>query len=138
VAFLLRDEVTGELIVRVGEREYRRAEDLRASPDWTRMEYTAAELQRWIQTAKPAERKREAAREEPAKKPLSMVEQINEILARRMSEADRAGMGVRLVEAGGGAVQVYVGLQRYEMESIPDPEVRRIIREAVAEWESRP
>jgi hypothetical protein len=38
IATLLRDDVTGQLIVKVGDTEYHNPDDLRASNDWTRVE----------------------------------------------------------------------------------------------------
>jgi hypothetical protein len=48
IATLLRDDVTGQLIVKVGDTEYHNPDDLRASNDWTRVEFAASDLQTWI------------------------------------------------------------------------------------------
>jgi hypothetical protein len=48
IATLLRDDVTGQLIVKVGDTEYHNPDDLRASDDWTRVEFAASDLQTWI------------------------------------------------------------------------------------------
>ena len=136
VAALLRDEA-GELRVRVGEHEYRDPSELRTSLDWARLESALADLQRWMGLAKQAERAKDAPTLEPGR-PGSMVQQINTILVRKLAETGRPSVGVRLVESAGGEVQVYVGLERYPMDAVPDAEVRKLIREAVAEWEARP
>jgi hypothetical protein len=130
--------VTGELIVRVGDKEYRSSKDLRASSDWTRIQYAAGDLQRWMTDAEVAERPRGAPRDVPAQPPArTMIEQINGILARKIAETGIGKQGVRLVDSG-GMVQVFLGVERYEMDKVPDEEVRKLIREAVSEWEARP
>ena len=137
VATLERNEVTGELIVRVGDKEYRSSKDLRASSDWTRIQYAAADLQRWMTDAEAAARPRGAPRDVPAPPARTMIEQINGILARKIAETGVGKQGVRLVDSG-GVVQVFLGVERYEMDKVPDEEVRKLIRESVSEWEARP
>jgi len=136
VATLLRDEVTGKLSVLVGGREYANAEDLRASRDYARVEYATADLVQWLGATAVRERTAERVKEE-TKKPLSMIEQIDEILQRKMTELAGAPRGVRLVEGAGGSLRVFIGVQSYAFEDVPDAEVKSIIREAVAEWESK-
>jgi hypothetical protein len=65
-----------------------------------------------------------------------MIDQINTILERKLAESPQGLKGVRLVEGTGGALRVFVGLQSYAFDEVPDPEVRKVIREAVAEWEN--
>jgi hypothetical protein len=140
VAALLRDEVTGGLVIRVGEREYRSAAEVSVSGDRPRMEYTLAELNRWfgVQASEAPTPKKEEERtaKAPARK-LSMVEQINHILDRKLAEEPGGHRGVRLVEGAGGAIRVYLGVDGYDaIDDVPDPEVRHLIREAVSEWEN--
>ena len=137
VATLLRDEVTGKLLVLVGGREYATVEDLRASKDYARVEYAAADLVQWLGTAAVRERAAERMPKEETKKPASMVEQINDILQRKLVEASGTTRGIRLVEGSAGALRVYLGLQSYSFEDVPDTDVKRMIREAVAEWEAK-
>lgn len=137
VAEVLRDERTNALILRVGEGEYSSAEELRTSGDWSRVEHAAADLQSWLTEAGPPDRSRERVRKEGLPRPHTMIDQINEILTRKLDASGAAPRAVRLIDGGGGAVHVYVGLQRYEMDTVPDEDVRRLIREAVAEWEAR-
>lgn len=139
VATLLRDEVTGGLVVRVGDHEYRTARELLESKDRQRMEYTAADLSRWLGTEKSAPRPTPAepiARPAP-RRPVSMVEQINEILERKLQEQPQVKRGVRLAEGPGGGIKVYIGIDSYTaIDDVPDAEVRQLIRDAVAEWEA--
>jgi hypothetical protein len=136
VATLLREEVTGDLVIQVGDRVYRRVEDLRPSSDAARVQSLSADLSRWLSrvtTAKPSG----AAREEAPAKPGSMIEQINMILEEKLAAAGSGTRGVRLAEGPGGVVRVFIGVNSYPMDEVPDPEVRQLIRQAVAEWEAR-
>lgn len=140
VAHLLRDEVTGGLVVRVGERDYRSAAELLTSRDRLRIEYTLEELNRWFSVVPPKKEERETAKPAaPAamRRPQSMVEQINHILERMQRDLPEARRGVRLVEGAGGSVRVYVGVDAYSsVDDVPDPDIRGLIRAAVAEWEA--
>ena len=136
VATLLREEVTGDLVIQVGDHVYRRVEDLRSSSDATRVQSVSADLARWLSrvaTGKPSG----AAREEAPAKPGSMIEQINMILEEKLVAAGSATRGVRLAEGPGGVVRVFIGVNSYPMDEVPDSEVRQLIRQAVAEWEAR-
>ncbi|MEX0788466.1 MAG: hypothetical protein WD040_06685 [Anaerolineales bacterium] len=137
VATLERNEVTGELIVRVGDKEYQSAKELRASSDWTRIQYASGDLQRWMTDVEAAHRPRGAPREVATPPARTMIEQINGILARKIAETGVGKQGVRLVDSA-GVVQVFLGVERYEMDKVPDEGVRKLIREAVSEWEARP
>ncbi|MEW6567651.1 MAG: hypothetical protein AB1449_05700 [Chloroflexota bacterium] len=140
VATLLRDEVTGDLVVRVGDRDYRAAAELLVSRDRQRIEYTLSELNRWFSLSPSREAARQAEKPgapEVGRRPLSMVEQINKILERRLTALPESRRAVRLVEGTGGSVRVYVGVNGYSaIDEVPDEDIRRMIREAVAEWEA--
>lgn len=136
VATLLRDEVTGELIVRVGDREYTTADELKTSGDWNRVEFAASDLAKWLTSAAPDERIPRKEPEQIPQQPPSMIEQINEILKKQLAESPEENKAVRLIEGPGGAVRVFVGVHSYAIDEVPDPEVQRVIREAVAAWEA--
>jgi hypothetical protein len=73
--------------------------------------------------------------EEP---PLSITAQIDEILQEKLEESPKVNQAVRLKEDPGKGVVVLVGLDRYEgVDSVPDVEIRSLIRSAVTEWENR-
>lgn len=141
VASLFRDESSGGLVICIDDREYRSAADLMLSKDRQRMEHTAAELNRWLgmaaaEAAVPMEMPGKSAAK-PAPRPVSMVEQINKILDRKLAGASGGPRGVRLAEGSGGSLRVYVGVDGYNaIDDVPDEEARRMIREAVAEWEA--
>src|SRR4030042_3245641 len=137
VATLMRDEVSGKLLILVGGREYATADELRASRDFARVEYAAADLVKWLGVTTVRERVAERAPMEEVKKSASMIEQINDILQRKIAEAPGASRGVRLLEGAGGVLRVFIGLQSFNLEDVPDADVKRMIRDAVAEWDSK-
>jgi hypothetical protein len=132
VATLLRDEITGKLMVRVGERVYKAPDELRDSTDWTRVKFAASDLIEWVPAA---ERERDVEREQHAAGPKTMIEQINEILQERLADAGEDQKAIRLIEAADGSVRVLIGVKSYSLDDVPDPEVGRFIREAVSAWE---
>lgn len=75
---------------------------------------------------------------EPAPAPLSIVEQINEVLQKRLAGTSLGRKAISLSESPAGGVIVQIGASRYEgIEAVPDPEVVAAIRAAIAEWETR-
>ena len=136
IATLLRDEVTGQLIVKVGDTEYHNPDDLKASSDWTSVEYAASDLQTWIAKDASVQLKIEREPEAVEPKPTSMIEQINAILQEKINSSGRSHLGVRLLESPSGAARVLIGVQSYDLADVPDEEVRQLIQEAVAIWEA--
>lgn len=69
---------------------------------------------------------------------LSIASQIDEILQDRLEGTPLEGRGIKIMELPGQGLVVMVGLEKYtDLEQIADPDVRRAIGEAVAEWEAR-
>ena len=137
VATLLRDEVSGSLIVKIGDEEFDDPEALKASRYWTRVEYAAKDLSTWVR--KPETERSPAPEREtelPDRKPASMIEQINDILQVKVEATGRSDLAVRLVEGPGGTAKVLIGVNSYEIADVPNPEIKALIREAVAAWES--
>ncbi len=91
--------------------------------------------------AGPAPASSEAALAEDAAKPpkpLSIVEQINDILQGMVKDTPLAARSIRLVEDPREGVIVLVGLERYKgVDSVPDPEIKATLRRAAGEWERR-
>ena len=137
IATLYRDEVTGELIVQVGDRQYLTAAELKLSSDWNRVEYAASDLAEWISSQTSGDRIPEADREQDTSRPQSMIEQINDFLQQKLVESASSLKGVSLIESSEGTVKVLIGVQSYSIDEVPDPEVRQLIHEAVAAWEER-
>jgi hypothetical protein len=69
-------------------------------------------------------------------KPLSIVEQINDILQAKLAGSSLSQKGIRLAEDPVHGVVVWIGLEHYAgVDGVKDPEVRAILREAAQEWE---
>jgi hypothetical protein len=138
VATLLRDEVTGKLIVQVGDTEFSDPDELRNSPYWTRLEFAALDLSKWVgqeeeKTVASAPRMRES--DTTPVRPQSMIGQINDILQQNIAESGGEYQGVQLIEGPGGSARVMVGVQSYELGEVPDENIQALIRDAVATWE---
>ncbi len=138
VATLLRDEVTGKLIVQVGDTEFSDPDELRDSPYWTRVEFAALDLSKWVEqegekTVATAPRMRES--DTTPIRPQSMIGQINDILQQNIAESGGEYQGVQLIEGPGGSARVMVGVQSYELGEVPDENIQALIRDAVASWE---
>ncbi len=69
-------------------------------------------------------------------KMLSVVDEVNNILQKRLIGSPLAGKGIHMMENHNKEIRFWVGLDSYDdVEEIPDPEVRQIIDESVKEWE---
>jgi hypothetical protein len=76
------------------------------------------------------------AEEDEEAKMLSVVDEVNNILQRKLIGSPLAGKGIHLMENHNNEIRFWVGLNSYnDVEDIPDPEVRKIIDESVKEWE---
>jgi hypothetical protein len=68
----------------------------------------------------------------------SIAAQIDEILQEKLVDSPLAGRAIRLMELPGKGMVVMVGLDQYDgVSSVPDPEIRELLRSCVAEWERR-
>jgi hypothetical protein len=60
------------------------------------------------------------------------------VLQKRIDGTPLEARGVSLMESVTGGVNVYVGVQRYEMiDDVPDEEIKAAIRAAITEWENK-
>ena len=74
----------------------------------------------------------------PQAPPKSIAAQIDEILQEKLATSPLNSSAIRLLELPGKGMVVMVGLDQYEgVDLVPDPEIRDLIRSAVAEWERR-
>ncbi len=69
---------------------------------------------------------------------LSMVEQIDRVLQKKLQGHPLEKRGIALRSALNGSLLVQVGIDEYEwIDDIPDQPIQDIIREAIAEWEEK-
>jgi len=81
--------------------------------------------------------KKSTAEERPFSS-LSIVGQIDFILQERLLNTPLAGQGIRLQESPEGAVEVYVGLQKFpSVDEVTDQTIKALIRAAISEWEEK-
>ena len=74
--------------------------------------------------------------EQPA--PLSMIEQIDQILQLKLVNTPLASLGIKIQDVPDGGVVVIVGNNKYEgVGDVPDPEIKSLLQAAVAEWEKK-
>ena len=85
-------------------------------------------------TPEPVQEKEDG--DEGEVKMLSVVDEVNEIIQRKLHGSPLAGKGIHLMENFNKEIRFWVGLESYDdVEDIPDPEVRELIDAAVKEWE---
>lgn len=73
---------------------------------------------------------------EPEIRMLSVIDEVNDILQKKLADSPLAGKGIHLMENHNKEIRFWVGLNSYDdVDQIPDPEVRHIIDAAVKEWE---
>ena len=75
---------------------------------------------------------------EIVEEPKSIVGQIDAILQNKLPKSPFRSRTIRLTELAEGSMAVIVDSERYEsVNDVPDPEVRALLQECVAEWERR-
>ena len=143
----MRDEVSGELVIQVGDRSYRSKAELEASKDWSRVRFAADDLAKWIEgeptgeeVDRPASTRRTPVTKTDRKKESethrSMVEEIDDILQELLIDSPHAEKAVRLMEGPGGMARVLIGIDSYSIEDVPNDEIQSLIKQAVAQWEA--
>jgi hypothetical protein len=129
---------THRLMIKVDERVYYSMESLQESDDWPTVTDLFSDLLAWMIKADRDEQvEEEGESDETISQPASMVQQINMILGEKLSDRESGPRAVRLMEGVGGSIRVYIGVDSYSIEEVPDEEVKALIRQAVAEWEER-
>jgi hypothetical protein len=141
IATFYREEKTGRLLIRIGDRKFSSPSELFNSPHWPQIERLSSELSAWLRSAQEQRPPRPISPPEPpsapktAAAPQSMIGQINQILERKLAALGGEQRAVRLMEGPRGDVRVLVGVESYAINEVPYEEIRRLIREAVKEWE---
>ena len=91
-----------------------------------------------VVSALDSEKKVNDALEEIAFQKMSMREQIDSILQRKLENHPLQSRSIRLATAPSGSLLFQIGLDEYEwIDDIPDQPVQEIIRKAIAEWEKK-
>lgn len=67
---------------------------------------------------------------------LSITQQIGAILDEMVQGSELEGKEIKLMESAENGVEVWVGAEKFTgIESVPYPQVRQVIRDAVLRWE---
>ena len=134
IAEIYREDVTGRLVVRLGDHEYRDGKDIENEAERRRLAYAASDLADWFRGEFELGDRPAAISAQRPSSPDRMLEEINQILQRSL--ADTPDRGVRLSPDAVSGVKVLIGVKSYEIEQVPDEEIKKLIRQAVAEWEA--
>jgi hypothetical protein len=68
----------------------------------------------------------------------SIVEQIDDLLQVLLPSSPFAGQGIHIASGPTGSVMITHGMKTYEgIDSVPDQQLKDLIRKAVSEWERR-
>ena len=135
VAEIYREEVTGKLIVRAGGQEYLDAKQIENEAERRRLAYAASDLSDWFQGEYEfGGRSAAASSTQQSASSDRMLEEISAIL--QASLAGTSDRGIRLIPDAVAGVRVLIGVKSYEIEDVPDDEIKNLIRQAVAEWEA--
>jgi hypothetical protein len=124
------------VVLRAGQREFRRIseiDDARLRGELVALFWGPAK----VEPRRPAPAVPAAEAGAPARDSgRDMLQGIDAILQRALAEAGLKDRGVRLMADAAGGVKVLIGLKSYPLDDVPDEEVRRLIRQSVAEWEA--
>ncbi len=88
-------------------------------------------------TASAAAEPPKPAQEKPAPVVMkSIVEQIDEVLQKKLEGTSLQSRDIQLTEGPDGAVVVRIGLNKFSgIEAVPDAEVRALIKQSITDWE---
>jgi hypothetical protein len=164
VAHLMRDRRSGNLIIELRGHHVRNPASLSSSQRLL-LQKAVVELQAWLgkiaETSQPSPvgsaPEPPAAPMRPSMNPVdvmsrafnadagkqpvigkSIAAQIDEILQERLEGSPLKDRAIRLMELPGKGMVVMVGLKQYDgVNSVPDAEIRNLLRECVEEWEQR-
>jgi len=69
--------------------------------------------------------------------PLMMVTEINEMVQEKLQQQpELSELSVRLTASGSGGLHIFIQQEAYEsVDDIPYPRVKRLIKDAIREWE---
>lgn len=143
-ATLMREAVTGRIVVKVGDRQYESVDSLKNSKDWERIQSLSTDLSDWIlDEPKPSTTQDQAGFEKmtpsvegQSSDSDSMIAQINQIIEKKVKSMAGESREIRLVEGLLGALQVRVGTEKFPIDEVPYENVRDLIQVSVSQWEN--
>lgn len=144
-----RDMKSGRLLVQMEDRWF---ENTKQMDEGLRLRYdrTLREGAQWLDlvlTQQGMEKKVEVpiagalngqvvGLDEPPKRKMTIVEQVDEILQDLLSESPLKDQNIRLSEVYNKGVVVWVGMQYFEgIDAVPNEDVKQLIKAAVKKWE---
>jgi hypothetical protein len=75
---------------------------------------------------------------ESAEEIKSIAAQVDEVLQEKLASSSLKNQAIRLMELPTGGMVVMVNNDQFDgVNEVPDPEIRNLIQESVAEWERR-
>lgn len=164
-ARILRDRLTGRLVVELEGKRLKAAHQLNAAQHESLVKLWD-DLRNWLGKPAASTQAQTAPAASEVVTPLSggpvdmlvralqtdvkvpaaersIAAQIDEILQRRLAGKEFAGsalaaQNIRLVELPGQRMVVMVGKEQFAgIEEVPDPEIKTLIRSCVVEWEKQ-
>ena len=68
----------------------------------------------------------------------SIASQVDEILQAKLEGTEFEDQAIRLMDLPNQGMVIFVGLDKYpDIEQVPDPEIQKLLKESVSEWETR-
>ena len=134
MAQIYREGVSGKLVIKHADKEYRKLADIEDRQIRNTLSAAASDLASWF--AEDLQPSRAPSGQKSPAAGRSMLEGINSILQRSLATSGLRERGIRLVPDAAGGVKVLIGLKSYALDEVPHEEIRRLIRESVAEWEA--
>jgi hypothetical protein len=156
-----RDQTNGQLVIQIGERAFQSSAPLPPT-EHKYISQLLLILQKWLGVEKkappPFTPPAQPVSQHPStpqvsqsstgtgpldpsdapEAPKSIVAQVDEILQDLLATSPLRDRGIRLMENLDGSMRFYIGLDSYDdVDSIPDEEIKGIIRTAVRTWETR-
>jgi hypothetical protein len=157
--YIWRDSETKDFVLQFGERVYRSSDDLTPREKetfsalfdrmktWLGVSTAPPEASPIGPISQPEEEKPSITAagvissmvpSGPEPPPSSIVAQIDEILQKKLAASSLKDRGIALQETIKGGMQIIVGLEKYDdIDSVPEEEIRVIIRASVSEWEGQ-
>ncbi len=153
---LWQDQQRQEVVIKIGQR-FLSAGDKLTPKEQKYIRTIALYIQRWLDDSESNESDKQLIRsdsepeiqsaaifdqaeisENELFQSASIVEQINYILQQKIAASSQKNISVMLMEKPNQGIVVMLGTDQYpDVNSIPDPEIKKFIKDAVSDWESQ-